>query len=288
MGTILFGLFGLACLVSIAWLCSNNRGAVDWRLVATGISLQIAFAALVLLAPGGRQVFEALGHGFVKLLEFTQVGAALVFGDLARSEKLGFIFAFQVLPTIIFFAALMGVLYHAGVMQQIVRGMACAITKVMRVSGAETTSVCASIFIGQTEAPLTIRPYIAKMTQSELLTIMIGGMAHIAGGVLAAYVGMLGGGDPEQQAFYAKHLLTASIMAAPATLVISKILAPETGEPLTRGTVRMEVEKSTVNVIDAAAGGASDGLRLALNVGAMLLAFVALIALLNAPLTWLG
>ncbi|HQW63186.1 MAG: NupC/NupG family nucleoside CNT transporter [Xanthomonadales bacterium] len=288
MGTILFGLFGLACLVSIAWLCSNNRGAVDWRLVATGISLQIAFAALVLLAPGGRQVFEALGHGFVKLLEFTQVGAALVFGDLARSEKLGFIFAFQVLPTIIFFAALMGVLYHAGVMQRIVRGMAWAITKVMRVSGAETTSVCASIFIGQTEAPLTIRPYIAKMTQSELLTIMIGGMAHIAGGVLAAYVGMLGGGDPVQQAFYAKHLLTASIMAAPATLVIAKILAPETGEPLTRGKVRMEVEKTTVNVIDAAAGGASDGLRLALNVGAMLLAFVALIALVNAPLTWLG
>ena len=288
LGTILFGLFGLACLVSIAWMFSNNRGAVDWRLVATGISLQIAFAALVLLAPGGRQVFEALGHGFVKLLEFTQVGAALVFGDLARSEKLGFIFAFQVLPTIIFFAALMGVLYHAGVMQRIVRGMAWAITKVMRVSGAETTSVCASIFIGQTEAPLTIRPYIAKMTQSELLTIMIGGMAHIAGGVLAAYVGMLGGGDPVQQAFYAKHLLTASIMAAPATLVIAKILAPETGEPLTRGKVRMEVEKTTVNVIDAAAGGASDGLRLALNVGAMLLAFVALIALVNAPLTWLG
>ena len=226
LGTILFGLFGLACLVSIAWLCSNNRGAVDWRLVATGISLQIAFAALVLLAPGGRQVFEALGHGFVKLLEFTQVGAALVFGDLARSEKLGFIFAFQVLPTIIFFAALMGVLYHAGVMQRIVRGMAWAITKVMRVSGAETTSVCASIFIGQTEAPLTIRPYIAKMTQSELLTIMIGGMAHIAGGVLAAYVGMLGGGDPVQQAFYAKHLLTASIMAAPATLVSPRSSRP--------------------------------------------------------------
>jgi CNT family concentrative nucleoside transporter len=288
LGTILFGLFGLACLVSIAWVFSNNRGAVDWRLVGTGISLQIAFAALVLLAPGGRQVFEALGHGFVKLLEFTQVGAALVFGDLAKSEKLGFIFAFQVLPTIIFFAALMGVLYHAGIMQQIVRGMAWAITKVMRVSGAETTSVCASIFIGQTEAPLTIRPYIAKMTQSELLTIMIGGMAHIAGGVLAAYVGMLGGGDPVQQAFYAKHLLTASIMAAPATLVIAKILAPETGEPLTRGKVRMEVERTTVNVIDAAAGGASDGLRLALNVGAMLLAFVALIALINAPLTWLG
>ncbi|MBE2293242.1 MAG: NupC/NupG family nucleoside CNT transporter, partial [Xanthomonadaceae bacterium] len=154
--------------------------------------------------------------------------------------------------------------------------------------GAETTSVCASVFIGQTEAPLTVRPYISKMTQSELLTMMIGGMAHIAGGVLAAYVGMLGGGDPVQQAFFAKHLLAASIMAAPATLVIAKILVPETGEPLTRGTVKMEVEKTTANVIDAAASGAGDGLRLALNIGAMLLAFIALIALVDAPLKWLG
>ncbi len=288
LGRIGFGLFGLAVLLGIAWLFSNNKRAVDWRLVATGVILQVAFASLVLLVPGGRQVFDALGRGFVKLLEFTGVGTALIFGDLSKSEKFGFIFAFQVLPTIIFFAALMGLLYHLGVMQWIVRGMAWAITKVMRVSGAETTSVCASIFIGQTEAPLTIRPYISRMTPSELLTIMVGGMAHIAGGVLAAYVGMLGGSDPVQQAFYAKHLLTASIMAAPATLVISKILVPETGEPLTRGKVKMEVEKSTANIIDAAAAGAGDGLKLALNVGAMLLAFTALIALVNAPLSWLG
>jgi CNT family concentrative nucleoside transporter len=193
-----------------------------------------------------------------------------------------------VLPTIIFFASLMAVLYHMGVMQAVVRAMAWAITKVMRVSGAETTSVCASVFIGQTEAPLTVRPYISRMTESELITMMIGGMAHIAGGVLAAYVGMLGAGDPEQQQFYAKHLLAASIMAAPATLVIAKILIPETGEPLTRGTVRMEVEKTTSNLIDAAAAGAGDGLKLALNIGAMLLAFIALIAMINAPLTWLG
>ena len=173
-------------------------------------------------------------------------------------------------------------------MQMIVRGMAWAITKVMRVSGAETTSVCASVFIGQTEAPLTVRPYISRMTESELITMMIGGMAHIAGGVLAAYVGMLGGGDPVQQAFYAKHLLAASIMAAPATLVVAKLLIPETGTPLTRGTVKMEVEKTTSNIIDAAAAGAADGLRLALNIGAMLLAFIALIALLNWPLTWIG
>ncbi|HEY4556216.1 MAG TPA: nucleoside transporter C-terminal domain-containing protein [Lysobacter sp.] len=283
-----FGLFGLAVLVGIAWLFSNHKKAVDWRLVATGIALQIGFAALVLLVPGGRDVFDALGRGFVKVLSFVTAGSSFIFGDLMDVPKYGFIFAFQVLPTIIFFAALMSVLYHLGVMQAIVRAMAWAITKVMRVSGAETTSVCASVFIGQTEAPLTVRPYIPRMTESELITMMIGGMAHIAGGVLAAYVGMLGGGDPVAQAFYAKHLLAASIMAAPATMVVAKLLIPETQVPLTRGTVKMEVEKTTSNVIDAAAAGAADGLRLALNIAAMLLAFIALIALLNWPLTWIG
>ncbi len=288
LGRIGFGLFGLAVLIGITWLFSNNKRAVDWKLVATGITLQIAFAALVILVPGGRDVFDALGHGFVKVLSFVNEGSKFIFGSLMDVKNYGFIFAFQVLPTIIFFSALMGVMYHLNVMQGIVRVMAWSITKVMRVSGAETTSVCASVFIGQTEAPLTVRPYIAKMTQSELLTMMIGGMAHIAGGVLAAYVGMLGGGDPVQQAFYAKHLLAASIMAAPATLVVAKLLIPETGTPLTRGTVKMEVEKNSSNIIDAAAAGAGDGLKLALNIGAMLLAFIALIALLNAPLTWIG
>ena len=283
-----FGLFGLAVLIGVAWLFSTNRRAVDWKLVLTGIALQIAFAALVLLVPGGREVFDWLGHGFVKLLDFVKAGSTFIFGSLMDVDKFGFIFAFQVLPTIIFFAAFMGVLYHLGVMQAIVKAMAWAITKVMRVSGAETTSVCASVFIGQTEAPLTVRPYIAKMTNSELLTMMIGGMAHIAGGVLAAYVGMLGGNDTEAQAFYAKHLLAASIMAAPATLVVAKLLIPETQEPLTRGTVKMEVEKNTANIIDAAASGAADGLKLALNIAAMLLAFIALIAMVNAPLTWFG
>jgi len=288
LGRIGFGLFGLAVLIGITWLFSNNKRAVDWKLVATGITLQIAFAALVILVPGGRDVFDALGKGFVKILSFVNEGSGFIFGSLMDTKNYGFIFAFQVLPTIIFFSALMGVMYHLNVMQAIVRVMAWSITKVMRVSGAETTSVCASVFIGQTEAPLTVRPYIARMTQSELLTMMIGGMAHIAGGVLAAYVGMLGGGDPAQQAFYAKHLLAASIMAAPATLVVAKLLIPETGTPLTRGTVKMEVEKTSSNIIDAAAAGAGDGLKLALNIGAMLLAFIALIALLNAPLTWFG
>jgi CNT family concentrative nucleoside transporter len=288
LGRIGFGLFGLAVLIGITWLFSNNKRAVDWKLVATGITLQIAFAALVILVPGGRDVFDALGQGFVKVLSFVNEGSSFIFGSLMDTSNYGFIFAFQVLPTIIFFSALMGVMYHLNVMQAIVRVMAWSITKVMRVSGAETTSVCASVFIGQTEAPLTVRPYIARMTESELLTMMIGGMAHIAGGVLAAYVGMLGGGDPVQQAFYAKHLLAASIMAAPATLVVAKLLIPETGTPLTRGTVKMEVEKTSSNIIDAAAAGAGDGLKLALNIGAMLLAFIALIALLNAPLTWFG
>ena len=285
---VAFGFFGLAVLIGIAWLFSNNKRRVDWKLVATGVGLQIAFAALVLLVPGGKDVFDAIGQAFVRVLSFVNEGSKFIFGSLMDVRTFGFIFACQVLPTIIFFAALMGVLYHLGVMQAVVRAMAWLITRVMRVSGAETTSVCASVFIGQTEAPLTVRPYIPKMTESELITMMIGGMAHIAGGVLAAYVGMLGGGDPVQQVFYAKHLLAASIMAAPATMVIAKLLIPETGEPLTRGTVKIEVEKNTANVIDAAAAGAGDGLRLALNIGAMLLAFIALIALLNWPLTWLG
>lgn len=288
LGRIGFGLFGLAVLIGIVFLFSNNKKAVDWKLVATGVTLQIAFAALVLLVPGGREVFDWLGQVFVKILSFVNAGSSFIFGSMMDVKTYGFIFAFQVLPTIIFFAALMGVLYHLNVMQAVVRAMAWAITKVMKVSGAETTSVCASVFIGQTEAPLTVRPYIPKMTESELITMMIGGMAHIAGGVLAAYVGMLGGGDPAQQAFYAKHLLAASIMAAPATLVVAKLLIPETGTPLTRGTVKMEVEKTSSNIIDAAAAGAGDGLRLALNIGAMLLAFIALIALVNWPLTWFG
>ena len=186
MNTVLFGFFGIACLLAIAWLFSNNRKAVDWRLVATGISLQIAFAALVLLVPGGRDAFNMLGDGFVKILGFVGAGSGFIFGSLMDTTKFGFIFAFQVLPTIIFFAALMGVLYHLGVMQAIVRAMAWAITKVMRVSGAETTSVCASVFIGQTEAPLTVRPYIPRLTEPELITMLIGGMGHIAGGVRAA------------------------------------------------------------------------------------------------------
>ncbi|HEX7814778.1 NupC/NupG family nucleoside CNT transporter [Dyella sp.] len=288
LGHILFGLFGLAVLLGIAFLFSNNKRSVDWKLVGTGVLLQIVFAAVVLKLPLGRDIFNGIAGGFVKLMSYVNEGSSFIFGSLMDTQKFGFIFAVNVLPTIVFFASLTGVLYHLGVMQKIVQGMAWVITKVMRVSGAETTSVCASVFIGQTEAPLTIKPYIERMTESELMTVMIGGMAHIAGSVMAAYVGLLGHNDPEQMQFYAKHLLTASVMAAPATMMLAKILVPETGVPLTRGTVKMEVEKTTTNIIDAAANGAADGLKLAMNVGAMLLAFIALIALLNGPIQWLG
>jgi concentrative nucleoside transporter, CNT family len=283
-----FGLVGLAMLLGLAWLFSNNKRAVDWKLVGIGLVLQLLIAGFVLLTPWGASVFDAVATGFVKLLGFTTEGTRFIFGDFSDPGKFGFVFAFQVLPTIIFFASFMSVLYHVGAMQKIVQGMAWVITKLMRVSGAETLSMCANSFIGQTEAPLVVRPYISKMTESELLTLMVGGMATIAGGVLGAFVLILGGDDPAQQAFYAKHLITASVMAAPATIVIAKILVPETQTPLTLGEVRVNVERTTTNVIDAAAAGAADGLKLALNVGAMLLAFIALIALVNAPLAWLG
>lgn len=288
LGQFAFGVFGLAVLLGIAFVFSNDRRSVDVRLVATGVGLQIVFALAVLKLPFGRDVFDTIASGFVKLMGYVDVGSSFLFGSFVDPSKYGFVFALQVLPTIIFFASITGILYHLGWMQKIVQAMAWVITSVMRVSGAEATSVCASVFIGQTEAPLTIKPYIEKMTEAELMTVMIGGMAHIAGSVMAAYVGLLGHHDPVQMQFYAKHLLTASVMAAPATMMIAKILVPETGEPLTRGTIKMEVEKSTANVIDAAATGAADGLKLALNVGAMLLAFIALIALLNAPLKGLG
>jgi CNT family concentrative nucleoside transporter len=287
-GAISFGLFGLVVLVGIAFAVSSNRKAIDWKLVASGVGLQLFFAVLVILVPGGREFFEGLSRIFVRIISFATDGAAFVFGSLADPSNLGFIFAFQVLPTIIFFASLMAVLYHIGLMQKIVQGMAWVMLKVLRISGAESLSVAANVFVGQTEAPLVVRPYIQRMTESELFTMMVGGMATIAGGVLAAYITMLGGADEAVRIFYAKHLLAASIMAAPATVVISKILKPETEQSLTRGQVRLKVEKTATNVIEAAANGAADGWRLALNVGAMLLAFIALIAMIDYPLNWIG
>jgi CNT family concentrative nucleoside transporter len=288
IGTIAFGFLGLAVLLSIAFGFSSNHRDVDWKLVASGVGLQLVFAILVILVPGGRQFFEGLSRIFVTVIGFAMDGSTFIFGSLADPSNLGFIFAFQVLPTIIFFASLMGVLYHLGLMQKVVSAMAWVMLKVMRISGSESLSVAANVFVGQTEAPLVVRPYISRMTESELFTMMVGGMATIAGGVLAAYITMLGGADEVARIFYAKHLLAASIMAAPATIVIAKLLKPEIGESLTRGTVSLHVEKTATNVIEAAANGASDGVKLALNVGGMLLAFVALIALVNYPLGWIG
>lgn len=301
IGDIFFGIFGLASLIGIAFIFSSNRKKVDWRLVGTGVSIQLLFAIFVIKIPGGEAVFNVLSRFFVTIISFTFDGAEFIFGVLSSQSSMekilpvdmqnmgfGFLFAFQVLPTIIFFSSLMSLLYHMGIMQKIVQGMAWVMAKALRVSGAEALSVAANVFIGQTEAPLVVRPYISSMTKSELLTLMVGGMATIAGGVLAAYVNILGGPDPEMQIFYAKHLLSASIMAAPATMVIAKILMPETEHSETKGTVELKVEKTTANVIDAAATGAGDGLKLALNVAAMLLAFIALIAMFNYILEGIG
>lgn len=298
MVDILFGLLGLVVLVGIAWLFSADKKNINWRIVLSGVGLQLLFAVFVILTPWGAIVFDAIGKFFVKIINFTNEGSAFVFGALAdqgkfgeafpeylKNQGVGFVFAFQVLPTIIFFSSLMSVLYHIGFMQKIVQGMAWVMAKLLKVSGAESISVAANVFIGQTEAPLVVRPYVSKMTNSELVTLMVGGMATIAGGVLAAYVSLLGGADVQQQIFYAKHLLSASIMAAPATMVIAKILVPETQKSLTMGTVKVEVEKTSANMIDAAATGAADGLKLALNVAGMLLAFIALIAMINWILT---
>lgn len=288
IGNIAFGLFGLAVLVLVAFLFCQNKQSIDWRQIAAGVMLQIVFAVLVILVPGGREFFNAISIVFVKVIDFALVGGNFIFGEMTNPAKFGFIFAFQVLPTIIFFASLMSVLYHIGLMQKIVAAMAWVMMKVLRVSGSESLSVAANVFIGQTEAPLVVRPYIAKMTESELFTMMVGGMATIAGAVLAAYIAMLGGADDAQRLFYARHLLAASVMAAPATIVIAKLLKPEIEVSQTAGTVHLEIEKTATNVIEAAANGAADGVKLSLNVAGMLLAFVALITMINYPLGLLG
>ena len=281
---------GAIVILAIGYACSTNRRAIDWRTVAWGLSLQIVFAIIVLKTTIGQRVFTTLGDAITRLLSFAGVGAAFVFGPLGNGTVWGrvmtgalgpdgaqyaTIFAFQVLPTIIFIAALFAILYYFGVMQIIVRIFAVLMRRVMRASGAESLNVAASIFMGQTEAPLTIRPYLPEMTQSELMTVMTSGMAHISGGIMAAYI--LFGVE-------AKHLLTAVIMTAPGTLMMSTMFVPETEVPKTMGTVRLEVEQTDVNVIDAAGRGTGEGLHLALNVGAMLISFLALIALLNALL----
>ncbi len=283
-------LAGLIVILTIAYAISTNRRAIDRRTVAWGLSLQILFALIVLKTTTGQRVFQTLGGLINRLLDFASVGSSMVFGPLGdktvwprimntvfgpEGAQYAVLFAFQVLPTIIFIAALFAVLYYFGVMQLVVRAFAILMRRVMRASGAESLNVAASIFMGQTEAPLTIRPYLPRMTESELMTVMTSGMAHISGGIMAAYI-LFG--------IEAQHLLTAVIMTAPGTLMMAKIFVPETEVPETTGTVTLAIERTDVNVIDAAGRGTSEGLQLALNVGAMLISFLALVALLNALL----
>lgn len=292
----LVSILGCFVLLGLAWLLSNNKREINYRVVIWGLVLQMLFAVIILKTTPGQAVFFYAKAVITKLLSFTDIGSEFLFGNLYRGDpgiveglggvgpvqvrdagsgqfiNLGVIFAIHVLPTIIFFASLMSIFYHLGLMQRVVQGMAWVMSRFMGTSGAESLSVASNIFVGQTEAPLVVRPFIGKMTMSELMAIMTGGFATIAGGVMAAYVRF--GVD-------AGHLMAASVMSAPAALVMAKIIFPETAEPETRGDVKIQLDKQTVNVVDAAATGAADGLKLAVNVGAMLLAFYALIHLLD-------
>jgi CNT family concentrative nucleoside transporter len=275
----LTGVLGIAAILGMAYLFSTNRRAIKLKTIAWGLGLQLALGLFVLRVPAGQVLFGTLGNAAKHLLDFSYVGSSFVFGEIGKADSsLGLIFAFQVLPTIIFIAAFFAVLYHIGVMQIVIRAAAWVMTVIMGASGAESLNVAASIFMGQTEAPLTIRPFLPKLTKSELMTVMTSGMAHISGGMMAAYI-RVGGAD-------AKSLLTAVIMTAPGTLLMAKMLVPETEEPLTAGRVQMPATEKESNVLGAIARGTVDGLHLALNVGAMLIVFLALLALLNAMMGW--
>lgn len=270
------GLLGFIVILGIAFLLSTNRRAIKLKTMLWGVGLQIGFGIFVLRVPIGQRLFQGIGDGIKRLLDHSFYGSEFVFGALGSRERtLGFYFAFQVLPTIIFIAAFFAILYYLGVMQWIVRGFAVVMTRLMGASGAESLNVAASIFMGQTEAPLTIRPFIERMTRSELMTVMTSGMAHISGGIMAAYIAY--GID-------AKFLLTAVIMTAPGTIMMAKLFVPEEEEPVTAGRVQMQIERTDVNIIDAAARGTTEGLGLAVNVAAMLISFLALIALVNSIL----
>jgi len=273
------GILGIAVILGLAWLFSTDRKAIKLKTIAWGLGLQIVLGIFVLRVKSGQIIFQTLGNGAKHLLDFSYIGSTFVFGELGKSDSnLGLIFAFQVLPTIIFIAAFFAVLYYLGIMQLIIRAAAWLMTKIMGASGAESLNVAASIFMGQTEAPLTIRPFLSKLTKSELMTVMTSGMAHISGGMMAAYIAV-GGADP-------KNLLTAVIMTAPGTLLMAKMLVPETEQALTAGRVEMPPAEKESNILSAIARGTVDGLHLALNVGAMLIVFLALLALLNAMMGW--
>ncbi|MDJ1466392.1 nucleoside transporter C-terminal domain-containing protein [Cytophagaceae bacterium DM2B3-1] len=289
------GVFGLAFLIAVAYMFSSNRKAIDWKLVGTGILLQLIFGLLVIKVDVVADGFDWISRGFVRFLDFSAEGAKFLFGDLTKdfaandpkaTHHLGYLFAFRALPTIIFFSAVTSGLYYLGILQKVVYGIAWVMSRTMRLSGAESFSAAGNIFLGQTEAPLLVRPFVPTMTRSELLCLMIGGMANIAGSVMGAYVNFLGGDSPESKAEFAAHLLSASIMSAPAGILISKILLPET-ESIDQKLV-VHKEQLGVNIIDAMSIGAADGLKLALNVGGMLIAFIAVVYMVNAGLSSIG
>jgi CNT family concentrative nucleoside transporter len=281
------GVLGMVVLLIIAFLFSSNRKKIDWKTVGLGLSFQLIIAIGVLKVPFVQKAFEFIGAIFVKVLDFTRAGSEFLFSGLVSDmNSFGFIFAFQVLPTIIFFSALTSLLFYLGVIQRIVKGLAWLLSKFLKISGAESLSVAGNIFLGQTEAPLLIKAYLEKMNRSEILLVMIGGMATVAGAVLAAYIGFLGGDDEILRLLYAKHLLAASVMAAPGAIIISKILYPQTEEVNT--DVKVSSEKIGSNILDAIANGTTEGLNLAMNVAAMLLVFIAFIAMLNYGLFLIG
>ncbi|WP_405565020.1 NupC/NupG family nucleoside CNT transporter [Polaribacter sp. Asnod6-C07] len=281
------GILGMFVLILIAFLFSSNKKAIDWKKVGVGLALQLLIAIGVLKVSFIQKIFEFIGSIFIEILEYTKAGSEFLFaGIVADTNTFGYIFAFQVLPTIIFFSALTSLLFYLGIIQKVVKILAIGLSKFLGISGMESLSVAGNIFLGQTEAPLLIKAYLEKMNKSEMLLVMIGGMATVAGAVLAAYIGFLGGGDKTLELIFAKHLLAASVMAAPGAIVISKILYPQTEEVNTDVTVSQE--KIGSNILDAIANGTTEGLRLAVNVGAMLLVFVAVIAMINGILGWAG
>ena len=277
--SIIRGIIGMTCLVLIAYLFSNNRKKINWKTAFLGLFTQLILAILIIRVEFVQNIFEFFGKIFVKTLDFTMEGSRFLLGDMVNVESFGYVFLFQVLPTIIFFSALTSVLFYLGIIQKIVKLLAWSLSKLLNISGAESLSVAGNIFLGQTEAPLMIKAYLENMTKSEILLVMIGGMATVAGGVLAAYIGFLGGEDELMKLYYAKHLLTASVMAAPGAIVISKILFPQV-EAINKN-VTVSQDKIGSNLLDAIANGTTEGLKLAANVGAMLLVFIAFIAMIN-------
>ncbi len=283
---IMRGLLGIVVLLTIAVACSSNRKKIAWKTVGIGLLIQLTLAIGILRVGWVQQIFEGIGKLFVNILDFTNAGSIFLFGDLMNADSYGFIFVFQILPTIVFFASLTSLLFYLGIIQVVVKFLALALTKVLKISGAESLSVIGNIFLGQTEAPLMIKAYLKRMTKSEILLVMIGGMATVAGGVLAAYIGFLGGDDPMMRLEFAKHLLAASVMAAPGAIVIAKILYPQTEK--INNEVSVSMQNIGSNALDAISNGTIEGIKLATTIGGMLLVFVAFIAMFNGVLGWIG